>query len=255
MKRFLNLSLALLVLGLAALPMQTALAQKPDKDSHRTVIEIKDGKVLLNGKEVAEIEDEDAPLVFKRSGEDITSRLWNLDEGPGGRASGFVLHSDDGEGYRLRTMPRAYGFMSEDGAKAEFFSDRDFQEIFEVREKARRQTSEAMAELERAMPALSLYAERGAVSQRALEAEQRSRELARSIRKGDGDAEALEAELSELLGQVFDEKQAAQQERIDRLRQQLTDLEQRMQQRQEDRNQIISKRKDQLLGRDSRFDW
>jgi hypothetical protein len=197
-----------------------------------------------------------APVVFKRSGEEMTGRLWNLDEDRFGRANGFVLRSDDdGEGFRIRSMPQAYGIMSDDGARAEFFSERDFEEIFEVQEKARRQTAEAMAQFELAAPMMGLYAERNAMSKRAVEADQRSRELARSIRRGDGNTDELEAELSDLLNQVFDEKQAAQQERIDGLRKQLTDLEQRLQQRLDDRDQIISKRRDELLGRNSRFDW
>jgi hypothetical protein len=70
MKRTLFLALCLLMAGLATFPVHSAFAQKPDRDTKpaRTVVEIKDGKVFLNGKEVAEIEDADAPVVFKRSG-------------------------------------------------------------------------------------------------------------------------------------------------------------------------------------------
>lgn len=258
MKRTVTTALCLLMAGLATLPIQSALAQKPDRDEQpaRTVVEIKDGKVYLNGKEVAEIEDAEAPVVFKRSGKEMGGQIWSLDEDRFGRANGFVLRSDDdAEGFRVRSMPRAYGFTSEDGGQVEFFSERDFEDLFEVQEKARRQTAEAMAELELAAPMMGLLSHRSAMSREAVEADQRSRELARSIRRGEGDTAALEAELDASLEQVFDEKQAAQQERADQLRQQLTDLEQRLQQRQDDRSQIISKRRDELLGRDSRFDW
>lgn len=257
MKRLYLLALSLLVLGVATLPSM-AFAQKADRDEKaaHTVVEIKDGKVFLNGKEVAEIEDADAPVVFKRSGKEMGGQLWSLDEDRFGRANGFVLRSDDdAEGFRVRSAPLAYGFYSEDGARAEFFDERDFEEIFEVRDKARRQTAEAMAELELAAPLMGLYSQRSAMSKEAVEADQRSRELARSIRRGEGDTQEMQAELDALLEQVFDEKQATQQERIDKLRQQLSELEQRLQQRQDDREQIISKRRDQLLGRDSRFDW
>lgn len=260
MKRTLLLALSLLVVGVVTLPASSALAQKSDRDEKpaRTVVEIKDGKVFLNGKEVAEIEDADAPVVFKRSGKEMGGQLWSLDEDRFGRANGFVLRSDDdAEGFRVRSMPRAraYGFTSEDGGQVEFFSERDFEEIFDVQDRARRQTAEAMAELELAAPLMGLYSQRVVLGREAVEADQRSRELARSIRRGEGDAQELQAELDALLEQVFDEKQAAQQERVDKLRQQLTELEQRLQQRNADREQIISKRRDQLLGRDSRFDW
>lgn len=259
MKRLLLLALSLLIVGVVNLP-SVAFAQKVDRDEKpaRTVVEIKEGKVFLNGKEVAEIEDADAPVVFKRSGKEMGGRLWNLDEDRFGRANGFVLRSDDdAEGFQVRSMPgvRAYGFTSDDGGQVEFFSERDFEEIFDIQDRARRQTAEAMAELELAAPMMGLYSQRSAMSKEAVEADQRSRELARSIRRGDGNTQELQAELDALLEQVFDEKQASQQERIDNLRQQLTDLEQRLQQRSADREQIISKRRDQLLGRDSRFDW
>ncbi|MGB1374957.1 MAG: hypothetical protein ACPG8N_04390, partial [Rhodothermales bacterium] len=140
MKRTLLPICCLLILGLMLFPTTSAFAQKSDRDAKpaRTVVEIKDGKVFLNGKEVAEIEDADAPVVFKRSGQELTGRLWNLDEDPSGRANGFVLRSDDdAEGFRVRSIPgmRTYGFTSEDGAEVEFFSNRDFEEIFDVQEK------------------------------------------------------------------------------------------------------------------------
>lgn len=257
MKRLYLLALSLLVLGVATLPSMV-FAQKADRDEKpaRTVVEIKEGKVFLNGKEVAEIEDADAPVVFKRSGKEMGGQLWSLDNDRSGRANGFVIRSDDAvEGFQVRSAPLAYGFYSGDGARAEFFDERDFEEIFDVQERARRQTADAIAELELAAPLMGLYSQRSAMSKEAVEADQRSRELARSIRRGEGNTQEMQAELDALLEQVFDEKQASQQERIDQLRQQLTDLEQRLQQRSADREQIISKRRDQLLGRDSRFDW
>ena len=258
MKRTLTLALPLFLMGTAMLPASSALAQKADHEEKlvRTVVEVKDGKVFVNGKEVAEIADADAPVVFKRSGEEISGHLWNVERGRGGRANGFVLRSDDdAEGFRIRSMPRAFGFSSDDGANFEVFADGNFEDVFEIERDVQRRTAKALAEIELEAPMMGLYSQRVVIGKEAVEADQRSRELARSIRRGNGDTAEMEAELNALLDQVFEEKQAAQQQRIDKLRQQLTELEQRLQQRKEDRDQIISKRRDELLGKDSRFDW
>ena len=256
MKRTYHTTLTLLLLGLMMIPATSLFAQ--DREA-RTVIEIKDGKVYMNGEEIAELEKSDAPVLFKQSGEQL-NQVWFSDDGPGAGRSGFVLRSDDdAEGFRVRSMPRSFGYVSRDGGEARFFGDRNLEGVFEMRELAEREGAKAMVErmanLEGRMPAMSMYSELNAMSEEAREADMRTRELAREIRGSDGNTDELEAELDELLGRVFDEKEAAQQERVDELRQRLTELEERLAQRRNDRQDIIAKRKDQLLGRNSRYDW
>lgn len=255
MKRTYHFTLTLFLLGLMVFPASNLYAQ--DREA-RTVIEIKDGKVFMNGEEIAELEDSDTPVLFKRSGEELKS-LWFAEEGPFAGRSGFALRSDDGEEFRVRNMPRAYGFVSGDGDRARYFGDRNLEGVFEMREQFGHESAKAMmermAEMELRAPTMGLYGNMITMNEEAREAEMRSRELAREIRLGDGDTDELEAELDEILGRVFDEKEAAQQERVDQLRQKLTELEERLAQRRDDRQDIIAKRKDQLLGRNSRYDW
>ena len=83
----------------------------------------------------------------------------------------------------------------------------------------------------------------------------RVKELAERIRRSDGDTSEMETELDELLAEMFSAKQEAQQARVDKLREQLAELEQRVSERNADHEEIISKRRNELLGKRSKYDW
>ena len=262
MKRLIHITFSLVLIGLLAFPAERSHAQDRENDKTRTVIEIKDGKVFMNGEEIAELEDSNAPVLFKRSGDD--ENFWFPGEDFNNIRNGFVLRRQDGDNaFQVRSSPRAFGFMSRDGGDIEFFEKEAFGEAMEAQQHAQRMYAEVLAdnmaqnaiEIESLSPRFNLLTRSNALSQEGREADRRSREIASMLRREEGDADQLEAELDEILGKVFDEKQAAQQERIDEMREKLMELEQRLDQRQSDRSDIISKRKNELLGRSSRYDW
>ena len=265
MKRLIPLTSVFILLGLLLAPVDRVAAQESSDEKVRTTIEIKDGKVFLNGEEVAELEDADAPVVFKNLRDGATGNVWFSGDDDVEVRNGFMLRRGNADGaYRVRTVPGgAYGFMSRDGGDVEVFDVERFTENMRDHQAAQRFNIEVMADrlAERVVdiesaPHLSLYSfGTSSMSEEGREADRRSRELARKIRQEDGDVAELEAELDEVLARVFDEKQNAQQERVDEMRQKLAELEERLAQRQNDRQEIIAKRKNELMGRSSRYDW
>ena len=264
MKRLIPLTYVLLLLGLILAPIDRAAAQERSEEKVRTTIEIKNGKVFLNGQEVAELEDADLPVVFKNMKDGGQGQLWFSGDDEVEVRNEFVLHRGPADGdYRMRSAPGAYRFMSRDGEDVEFFDVERFAESMRDNHAAQRFNIEVMADRlgERIVnvesaPHLGLHSmTTRSMSEEVREADRRSRELARMIRQEDGDVDELEAELDEILGLVFNEKQNAQQERIDEMREKLAELEERLTQRQNDREDIIQKRKNELLGRSSRYDW
>jgi hypothetical protein len=86
--------------------------------------------------------------------------------------------------------------------------------------------------------------------------ETESQRLARRARRAEGQEKAdLERELEEQLNEIFDRKQALQEERIDRLRDEMDKALDRHNERDQHREEIIERRLRQLLGRQDRLDW
>ena len=65
--------LTLLVLIAFTLPLQAQ--NVVENESKQTIIEIKDGKVYLNGEEVAELDDPDSSVLFKREDKEIIEKM------------------------------------------------------------------------------------------------------------------------------------------------------------------------------------
>jgi len=82
-----------------------------------------------------------------------------------------------------------------------------------------------------------------------------SRELAMKIRSADGDTGALEAELDAMLNEIFSEKQDAYLEQVDALREKLAQLEQKVEERESNKAEILDRRRKELLGKSSKWDW
>lgn len=87
------------------------------------------------------------------------------------------------------------------------------------------------------------------------EKEMQSRRLAERIRSADGDTAGLEAELDDLLADIFDGKLEAQQQRLAEMKEEIARLEERIATRSEAREEIIRKRKSELLGHRDVYDW
>ncbi len=250
------------LLGLLLAPVNRVAAQESSDEKVQTTIEIKDGKVFLNGEEIATLEDANAPIAFKRNRDGSSNTVWSYDGDDVELRKELRVRRGHGDNTpRVRGMPRVHGFMSDGEEKVEVFNierfaetlqGREFEERFDIEVMANRM-AEGVVNMESAR-AMNLLSNRS-MTKEGIEADRRSREIARMIRREDGDVDELQAELDELLSKAFDEKQNGQQQRIDEMREKLADLKERLAQRKRDREEIIGKRKNELLGRSSRYDW
>lgn len=83
-----------------------------------------------------------------------------------------------------------------------------------------------------------------------------ARRLARRVRGAEGAERAeLEAELDELLNDIFDKKLELRQERIERYAEEAEELRQETAERRQRRAEIIDRRKRDLLGEHDPLDW
>lgn len=83
-----------------------------------------------------------------------------------------------------------------------------------------------------------------------------SRRLAHKVRDANGDERTrLEAELDELLDDIYNRKQQIRAEEIERLEKRLAELRDTQQLRRSSRNDIIERRKKELLGERDELDW
>ena len=86
--------------------------------------------------------------------------------------------------------------------------------------------------------------------------EMESRRLAQRARRAEGEERTrLEGELEEKLQEIFDRKQALQEERIDGLRGDLDDLLDKHNERSQNQREIIERRLRNLLGKEGKYDW
>lgn len=103
---------------------------------------------------------------------------------------------------------------------------------------------------------LSLW--RGTSEQRAelTKMEAKARVLGQRVRRAEPDArEALQDELEALLREIFDHKQAMRATEISSMQDKLEEAQQSRKERESNRDEIIERRLNQLLGRSSKYDW
>ncbi|GEM_PF-1177592 len=273
MRLFKNTFLFAVTMALFLGTASTSTAQEKKNESwseeNATTIEVKDGKVLVNGEVVAELEDADKPVLFKK-GEGDGNHMWfSSADGVFGSRSGrtLFLEGDGEKNFSVSTSPRAFGFISKDGERVdfsgEFLHENDIRKDYEMAIGDYMDMSELKNEMETlrlhrgnnqvyAARPFGLYSGGNAET---MKQERMAREMAQKIRRADGDTSDMEAELDALLDEIFAAKQDTQQERVDKLREQLTELEERVSQRGSDKNEIIAKRRNELLGKSSKYEW
>lgn len=224
-------------------------AKATDKDA--IVIKIVDGKIFLDGKEIGEIDDADRPLKVIREGdgdEEIIMLKGMRDH------AGFAFFSDDDARHEFEISLEHMG---------------DAHKSFEV---LRKMKEGQMAHMEARLAPMRGRAFRFSTGNgggnlfftseldmhfggESMRMEMKSKELAMKIRHEEGDTSELEAQLDELLSDIFEAKQESMQNRIDKLRHQLGDLEQKLTDRNGDTSEILARRKNELLGKSSKYDW
>ena len=208
-------------------------AKSGDSSSETIVVEVKDGKVFIYGKEVSDVDAEGRSIRVKGRNNSGNSTLW-------------IDNSEDGSKVIERVM---------DGSRIEMKGLKRGMAEAQLRSRMAPMMGE-MLELNDDRTGFQVYSGLTSFgSGETMKMDMRSRELAMKIRTSDGDTSELESELDDLLSEVFASKQDSYQERIDRLREELGELEQKLSDRKANKQDIISKRKKELLGKPDKYDW
>jgi hypothetical protein len=248
-----------LAAGLSALP---ASAQHSDEKAIR--IEIKDGKVFVNGTEV-DAEAADRLIIKKEDGKEVTVSI-------GEDGHSLWIGDDDGELYEPRRLREVLELRGNSGGNV-FFSDGDDDNHFRVRsgdgnsfvwesnglEASRHLLEGRVAEQREAMNMAMRMGQMGlpGMSNRELMTmERKINELARQARRAEGEERAeLEGELDDLLAEAFDLKHETTRKEATRLEEKLSEIRSRVSERQSSRAEIIARRKKQLMGERDTLDW
>lgn len=227
-----------------AMAQEVRSDSKVKKDSKRVVtlsdgdetvtIEIENGRRIVNGEEIPEDADisdylpdgfetrilsDDDRFFFAGPGNN-RFRIKSSHDGPA------VWFSDDNKlnEFKLRTEGLGYKFGDvEDMA-------------FEVRDLAG-----------------GLFT---AMSPEISKKEREARQLARQLRNAEAsERSSIEADLDQLLEEIFDDKLALRQERLERQREEVQKLADELREREQSRKEIIERRKAELTGRGDYLEW
>jgi len=251
----------ILVLGLLiSATVGTAFAQEKKAGSDKDVdgmyrVEVKDGKVFVDGEMVKELKDKTKGVYFS-SGEDE------------GESNAFVFFSDD-DGVHSRKMrhkmphgkvwtmdsdsdsPLEYMFHSGNGNMA-LYGDYDPEDLVITND----WTGPMRERVEKMQGMMGQYRMFSESSREMGKLEREARELARSARNAEEeDRSEIESDLNDLLGQIFDMKLEQKKERVDKMSKELEKLHSMISERSASRDDIIQRRFDQLLGRRDVMDW
>ena len=236
-------------------------AAKGDASEETIVVEIKDGKVFVDGKEVADAEMEGKKIRVLRQGKDGAGEATIWVDGTSDGEGTYSFFSKEGNAFFGDDADGRFVFKSNDGNRV---VERmlDLKELNETVADARLRSrmapmADRMLEFKSGGDAFAVYADAMSSfgSGETLKKDMMSRELAMKIRTSEGDTSKLEAELEDLLAEIFSEKQESYQDRVDRLREELSELELKVSDRQSNKADIIAKRKKDLLGTKDKYDW
>ncbi|MBO6575295.1 MAG: hypothetical protein JJ896_07770 [Rhodothermales bacterium] len=230
-----------LVTGLMALALFAMVApeSRAQEDDKTIRIEIRDGRILVNGKDVDRAEGNRLTITGD-DGEEVS-----------------VLLGDNGHSVWVGNMDgplRAFDRLRDNA----FFSDDAEPFVWEGFGQGPRRAYSINGDLLRGSRELAELAGRLSfeMDPELRSMERRIQELAREVRRAaEADRAELEAELDELLAEAFEAKMAREQEQAQRMSERLGELEARMAERREAREEIIQRRKRQLLGERDLLDW
>ena len=237
-----KLTHAVRILGTLALLVLFAFPAKAQEGKEIDVnrIEVKDGKVYVNGEEVKELENKDWRIHFSSD-----------------RDHGLAFFRGDGEGgfgnFSIRSPRLLESFDNEP-----FFvwEDNDFRHA-----KNDFDFSMQMAPFHESMEmirdgAFGSFMIGSGSNGEIRKLERKSRELARKIRRAeDGEKAELNEELEALVNQIFELKLETHQERIRKISADLDKLREQVQDRIASRDQVIQRRLSQLRGERDALDW
>ena len=230
----------LLALAVLLLPAtDSALAQDAVNK-----IEVKDGKVYVNGEMVKELEDADLPLHFNG---DRSSSSGNI-----------MFFSDDNDKKNVYTLKGnnanvgSFVFDMDNNAEMEILAERHLgmaQNMLASGDFYRK----GLAQWKSAP--FGAYGIGGATDE-IRELERKSLEIARSYRDASADEQIdLGETLKQILEQIFDLKEENTTERLTRMNDELNKLRERVAERSASREDIIQRRYNELVGAQDALAW
>lgn len=260
-RRFALLTLAVLT---AAAPT-TLLGQEEEDRSQddRTVIEILDGRVLVNGEEV---DAEDGRVVIEGKDGEHTIILRSDDDGyaywvgdPGNAEFFARWNANHPRGlwdkdafrgfYDHEGNRRSWENLPEDAADTVWKFFNDGTAVLESLGDGYGLDGSRLFDLER-------QDERLREEMDIARMETEARELAAEIRRSEGaERRTLEQEFDQKLNEIFDRKLALREKRAEKLAEELDEVRAALQERRDERGDIIERRKRQLLGEEDHLKW
>lgn len=224
-----------------------------DNSKETIVVEVKDGKVFVDGEEVADV-DTEGRSVWVSSGDDDSE----------GRTFVFKGEEDADGVFRFNGKEIEMDHMLSDmdanhmQSRMAPMMDRMTSEMGEARMQSRMgPMMNRVMSFSNDGNAFEVMADGFNMESNGeiMKMDMQSRELAMQIRHEDGDTSAMEAELDQLLADIFAKKQDINQKRMDKLRAELEKMEQNLTERNSSKSDIIAKRKKELLGQPDKNDW
>lgn len=226
-------------------------------------IEVKDGKVYVNGEMVKELEDAELPLVFR--GDRSSAKSTFTVDSAGDLKSDFFVFELDGDvvnGSGSSVFFKSDNITSDNddvmvlygrhkmGAGKLAFGNQHA--TFELLDNSFQRSGAMWGN----SPFGSVhFGNRGETDEiRLLESE--AAEMAGEIRSAsDGEQEGLQSMLKELLGRIFDLKIDNTEERLDKMNIELNTLSDRIEDRNQSREDIIQQRYNELVGKGDSLAW
>ncbi len=194
-------------------------------------IEVKDGKVYVNGEMVKELEDANRPLL-----------LINGNDEAGHKMSFFSNEHDSGNMFAFRGVGRHGNTFEFDGMRN-----------FDVASNIFRVADNLM--WPSAAPNNLYYSSRGETDE-IRQLEMKSHELARSYRSAtETERASLADDLRRILEKIFDLKEKSMNERLERMTKELGQLTLRVEERHLSREDIVSRRNRELIGEKDALAW
>ena len=227
-------------------------------------IEVKDGKVFVNGEMVKELDDADLPLIFNGNTDGTTSEfIWNSDDDAQGNV--FVFKSDDGTVSSSGSafvvdgeLNKTFVVDGKPNKTLDFFGDKSFNQLHTNNNSAEHVYNMARGNLRHIAPSpfgMNLYGVT-AETDEIRQLERKSYEIARSMRSASADEqEDLQSKLKELLGKIFDLKIENTNERLDKMNAELNKLTEKVSDRRMSRDDIIMRRYNELIGESDSLAW
>jgi hypothetical protein len=250
----------ILVLLLAPIMVGSAYAQEKEKKSDDVYrVEIKDGKLYVDGELIKEFKDKTRGFVFSSDDEEIANTFAFFSDDDDGHTGRMYTKRPNGKVWKMdiegdedSPVVGRVRMRSRDGGRDVLFGDGEM----EVEIEGSEWSVPMMERMEMMRQRVGEYGRQSTNSMKIGKMEREARGLAKKVRKAeDADKAELESKLDKLLTDIFDLKMEDQQKRVDKMTRELEKLRSRISEREASRTDIIEKRHNQLLGVKDLMEW